>query len=707
MQLTRRALVLGLDGVPYSLLTHLMGNGELPHITALAERGSLASSTVVHPAISSVSWSSFMTGRPPEQHGIYGFTALDRNYRFKLPSFAHLQCDTIFDRLGQNGGRSVVINLPATYPARAIPGTLVSGFVAPRLENAVAPATLLPELQAMGYAVDIDLPRCRKDHDELFRQLHRSLQQRTALADRLWGEAWNLFMLVVTGTDRLHHFLFDAAYDCAHPRHEAFIAYYRAVDTLVGTLTGRFVQQHPDGMLLLLSDHGFTDNHFEVNINVLLEQEGYLQYATNEPKLPSDIRPEATRVFAMDPARIHINSTDAFSGGIVPPEDKAHIKNELNALFVRLEYNGTPVISEVLDGSILYPDARNQGTPDLLLVPVKGFNLKASVSARAVFTHAELSGMHTYDDAFCLVCPAMESVSQPAAPDTLLGASAFVESWFSRSGRMIAGQASAPVSLDGKIENAKAFLRKALEEYAGSTAACWTGGKDSTLMLWLMRTVCLEAGLSMPPTINIDEGDNFPELEAFVEHYTALWTIPLTIIRNEDLLSKSRGTGSHVFVQEMSDMNRAALAEIGYTEAVFVFEPESIAGNHLTKTLPLREYVRSRCVRGLFVALRHDEHSARSEETPVSSRQNPDHDRLHPILEFSERDVWDAIFHLGIPYSELYAQGYRSLGARYNTVPVMEGVPAWEQDIENTSERMGRGQAKEQVMGQLRTLGYM
>jgi phosphoadenosine phosphosulfate reductase len=50
--------------------------------------------------------------------------------------------------------------------------------------------------------------------------------------------------------------------------------------------------------------------------------------------------------------------------------------------------------------------------------------------------------------------------------------------------------------------------------------------------------------------------------------------------------------------------------------------------------------------------------------------------------------------------------GYRSLGAKCSTGKASE-IPAWMQDLENTPERVGRGQDKEQVMQQLRDLGYM
>ena len=59
-----------------------------------------------------------------------------------------------------------------------------------------------------------------------------------------------------------------------------------------------------------------------------------------------------------------------------------------------------------------------------------------------------------------------------------------------------------------------------------------------------------------------------------------------------------------------------------------------------------------------------------------------------------------------MPFCELYKQGYRSLGAK-STTHKNSDIPAWEQDLENTTEREGRGQDKEEVMDKLRSLGYM
>lgn len=85
----------------------------------------------------------------------------------------------------------------------------------------------------------------------------------------------------------------------------------------------------------------------------------------------------------------------------------------------------------------------------------------------------------------------------------------------------------------------------------------------------------------------------------------------------------------------------------------------------------------------------------------------PEHTRIRPILHFTEKDLWDTYAAFKIPYCVLYERGYRSLGAKTTSHISIEGVPAWEQDLENTEERAGRRQDKEKAMERMRKLGYM
>ncbi|GLI33416.1 phosphoadenosine phosphosulfate reductase family protein [Desulforhabdus amnigena] len=261
--------------------------------------------------------------------------------------------------------------------------------------------------------------------------------------------------------------------------------------------------------------------------------------------------------------------------------------------------------------------------------------------------------------------------------------------------------------IDQKVEKSKLIIKEAIDRYGiENIAIAITGGKDSTMGLWLFKLVCEEMGLKLPCCMFIDEGDVFDEITEFVNHIKKLWSLNIRILKNSDVSSKVNGIGEEVQVASLNETNQKALQEMGFSEKSFPFVPDSTVCNHLMKTIPMREFIINDGIKALFIAIRWDEQAARKDEEYFSPRTNPDHTRVHPILHFSERDIWIATFKYDVPYCSLYKYGYRSLGARCATGKVSD-IPAWMQDLENTPERVGRGQDKEQVMDQLRALGYM
>jgi len=268
-------------------------------------------------------------------------------------------------------------------------------------------------------------------------------------------------------------------------------------------------------------------------------------------------------------------------------------------------------------------------------------------------------------------------------------------------------EALAMMDLAGKTAKAVEVVKAALARFgAANMALAVTGGKDSTLMLDLFREAVRGTGGALPELVFIDEGDGFPEIAAQMELLKKAWSVAVTTLRNDDLLGAGRALGEPVRVADLSEENRDELAKLAFSGAELPFDPESPEGNHLTKTVPLKAYLRASGKRALATAIRWDEHESRLSEEFESPREDPAHMRIHPLLHFSERDVWEATFSRNIPFCELYRQGYRSLGTRSGTVR-NDDVPAWEQDLENTPERAGRGQDKEAAMEQLRALGYM
>jgi phosphoadenosine phosphosulfate reductase len=263
------------------------------------------------------------------------------------------------------------------------------------------------------------------------------------------------------------------------------------------------------------------------------------------------------------------------------------------------------------------------------------------------------------------------------------------------------------------VEKSQEVVRETFKRFSvDELAITWTGGKDSTTTLWIIRQVCQEDGIKLPKVMTIDEGDSFPEIHEFLTNWSKEWNLDLEWCINQDVVDEAGGKlNAIISVKNLNERNQAEIKRIGYEEDSFPFEAESYVGNHLMKTVIFHEFIERHGIKGIFQGLRRDEQTARLQdeyfEHCKAASLIPEHTRIRPILHFSERDIWDNIMVNKIPYCVLYEQGYRSLGAATTSKIAVEGIPAWEQDLENTTERAGRRQDKEEMMAKMRRLGYM
>jgi len=263
------------------------------------------------------------------------------------------------------------------------------------------------------------------------------------------------------------------------------------------------------------------------------------------------------------------------------------------------------------------------------------------------------------------------------------------------------------------VDKSKEVIRDAFKQYkVADMAITWTGGKDSGLVLWIIRQVCQEDNIKLPKVMTIDEFDVFQEIHDFMEKYAKEWNLDLEWCRNDDVIKAAGGElMATVKVADLNERNQAELKRINFEEDSFPFEAESYTGNHLMKTVMFNMYIERHNVKAIFQGLRRDEQAARTEDDYFEKKEAahliPEHMRIKPILHFTERLLWETYQVYSIPYCSLYEKGYRSLGAKTTSAIAEPGVPAWEQDLENTTERAGRRQDKEKMMRRLRDLGYM
>jgi predicted AlkP superfamily phosphohydrolase/phosphomutase len=396
---SRRIVIIGLDGMPYGLIKDLAENGVMPHTRALIERGVFRQMLSSIPEISSVAWSSIVTGMNPGHHGIFGFTDIPTGtYRLSFPTYRDVKVPPFWKR--DRNGKSVVINVPFTYPADSLDGVLIAGFVALDLGRATYPPSLVPKLSDMGYRIDVDSDKAHKSLDLFLRDLDRTLTSRIDVYRYLWDDQeWQTFMLVFTGTDRLAHFLWNAYEEKTHKYHSAFLDHLNRIDGVVGEI----VNKMDDGdSLVMLSDHGFERAEVDLCVNYFLKQEGFLRFRKEPPQSMADMD-YGTRAFALDPARIYVNLEGKYPRGSVKLEEREAVIEDLVKAFEALEAGGKTAASRICRKEEIYEGPCIEQAPDLVILPNKGINFRGNPRAQKLIQESPFTGKHTQQDAFLLL----------------------------------------------------------------------------------------------------------------------------------------------------------------------------------------------------------------------------------------------------------------------------------------------------------------
>lgn len=288
-----------------------------------------------------------------------------------------------------------------------------------------------------------------------------------------------------------------------------------------------------------------------------------------------------------------------------------------------------------------------------------------------------------------------------------------------------------------KLENIS--IRIIREAYANFKNMCmlWSIGKDSTVMLWLARKAFF--GHVPIPLVHIDTSYKIPEMIRYRDELAAKWNLNMVYGQNVDALNNkdTYPDGNATRIECCKSLKSEALKNTlsgkwqrwRFNHKLGDYEPD-------TNTEPYT---------GVIVGVRSDEEGSRSKERYFSPRdrnndwdigdQPPEfwnqfktdfkpgtHLRIHPLLDWTELNIWEYIKRENIPTVSLYydqgtGKRYRSLGCMPCTSPVDSTAKNVDEIIEelksgkfsNIAERSGREQDKEDGGGLeiLRRDGYM
>ena len=396
-----KTVLIGLDGAPYGLVSDLANRGVMPNFQALKAQAVFAKMQAPLPAISSVSWSSIITGQNPGSHGIFGFTDLaPRSYDLVFPNFNDLQAPAFWQKYPKT--KQVVLNAPSTYPVKTMNGVHIAGFISPDLQQAVFPAKYLPKLAELKYEIDVDSELAHQSTERFLENLFQVNQARIAAYRYFWQEIdWDIFWLVFTGSDRLGHFLFNAYTSPNHQYHTNFLDYFKQVDAVIGEIAERLA---PEDGLLIFSDHGMAENKANVNVNYFLQANGFLQLDKSPVEFYNQISPQSV-AFALEPGRIYLNKKGKYPNGRVKEAQEENILQELSDGFSQLEFQGQRIIERVCRKEQIYSGPELSRAPDLVLDEKPGFRLRAGLNKNELFDKDIFTGTHTANDAFLLVKP--------------------------------------------------------------------------------------------------------------------------------------------------------------------------------------------------------------------------------------------------------------------------------------------------------------
>ncbi len=395
----RRAVVIGIDGTPHSFLQKHIARGDLPHLQRILQDGELRRMNSVQPCISSVAWSTYMTGVNPAKHRIFGFIDRKPNpFELFIPMASHMAAKTLWQILSQAGRRVAVMNVPATYPPSPVNGILIGCFLGTDVLKVAYPKELGAQLKEWDYRIDADANLGRNDKEAFFQDLNITLERRWETARRLYEqEPWDFFQLHVMETDRINHFLWEQ-YASGDPAYAGrFLAFYRRVDELLGEFYDR---SKNDAEFVVLSDHGFCSVKKEVYVNQWLEEKGYLRLQGDAPKSVMDMSSE-TRAYSLIPGRVFLNLEGREQKGTVPKSAAEALKNELASALLEMADpdDGSPIIAKVVRREELYSGPYFEEAADLIAIPYDGYDLKANVRQPRFTNKTELVGMHTFHDA--------------------------------------------------------------------------------------------------------------------------------------------------------------------------------------------------------------------------------------------------------------------------------------------------------------------
>jgi predicted AlkP superfamily phosphohydrolase/phosphomutase len=282
-------MIISFDGVTWRVLEPLVKNGVMVTLRKLMNQGSYGILKSVIPPVTAPAWSSFMTGKLPDKHGVYEFRCFDIEKKIDyITNASYIQSETIWQILSRHGKKIISINVPYTYPVSEVNGIMISGIDTPsESSNYCSPSTIKDIISKKfpDYVPSIklwDMQYVSNENRALdyIEELKKNIDLRTDLSLYLLLEyEWDVLMIHFQETDYLQHVLWDKVIEVVNGMggrsvHKAIRNFYKKMDSSIGRLWQ--IANEENTSLMIISDHGFTEHKGVIFPNVALEKSGLI-----------------------------------------------------------------------------------------------------------------------------------------------------------------------------------------------------------------------------------------------------------------------------------------------------------------------------------------------------------------------------------------------------------------------------------------------
>jgi predicted AlkP superfamily phosphohydrolase/phosphomutase len=455
-----RVLLIGWDGADWRILDPLLESGALPNLAALIGRGARGVLKSTIPTHSWSAWPSFLTGVEPADHGVYDILESVPGTHKQLPvTYRSIKERTMLADLTAAGKRTLMVNVPLTFPPPEIEGRVIAGGVLPKGRDFTHPSGLAADLEKAGRPWPINgmsWTTYRNRPDAYLDEVNEVTRARIEAMDWLIDQdGWDLAAFVFFSTDRVQHCLSNYV----APDHPEYMEnrrtsvgtrtadVYRMLDDALGSLVSR---ARDDDLVLFISDHGFQSCTRCVHMDQLLRKLGFLHHSATQavfgPMQWGAMRQVARRIYDILglhgkvslPQPVNWSRTRAYTSirstgegvsvnlqgreidGIVPAEDYDRVRDEVAEAIAGFSdpATGRSPVKKIWRREEIFKGRFLEQAPDLLFEPAEGYSL--THAKRFVEKADWVSGDHRIDGVIVAAGPAVAADAFAQAPPNLV-----------------------------------------------------------------------------------------------------------------------------------------------------------------------------------------------------------------------------------------------------------------------------------------------